>query len=351
MYLMRTTLALFAATLTLCAQAPKPKVLLIYDMEGLSGVNRQEQTSAASPEYRSVGRLRLTEDVNAAIRGLAAGGAGEIVVTDGHGSGNSEEPDILLDQLDKRARFEFRDRPFSQYIDMPDKTYQAIVCIGMHARAGTPGFLAHTFTIEPSWRVNGLDITETEIVAHSGARFGVPVIMVSGDDVLGKQLDERLPQVEYALVKRAKGRADADLLPLPEAHGNIESAARKAMQKLAQYKAYPVAREYRWEMSFQTPGQADRAANYPGLVRVNPTTLGYASSDFVSGYNIATRLVSLATSDRLNMLMEVVRKHPDGDKILADYRKLLNGRWLEPDRTAPFPQPAGGKRTRWWGAN
>ena len=348
---MRKFAVLCSLAAALCAQTARPKVLLIYDMEGLSGVNRQEQTSAASPEYRAVGRLRLTEDVNAAIRGLAAGGAGEIVVTDGHGSGNNEEPDILLDKLDKRARFEFRDRPFSQYIDMPDKSYQAIVCIGMHARAETPGFLAHTYTIEPSWRVNGLDITETEIVAHSGARFGIPVIMASGDDVLRKQLDERLPQLEFGLVKRAKGRADADLLPLPEAHANIEGAAKRAVQKLAQFKPYPVSREYKWEMSFQTPGQTDRAANYPGLARVGPKTLGYSSPDFVSGYNIATKLISLATADRLNMLMEVVRQHPDGEKILADYRKLLNGRWLEPDKTPPFPAPAAAKRTRWWGAN
>lgn len=348
---MRLAVPLLAAAVTLAAQSGKPKILLIYDMEGLSGVNRQEQTSAASPEYRSIGRVRLTEDVNAAIRGLVAGGAGEIVVTDGHGSGNSEEPDILLEQLDKRARFEFRDRPFSQYIDMPDRTYKAIVCIGMHARAETPGFLAHTFTIEPSWRVNGLDITETEIVAHSGARFGLPVIMASGDDVLRKQLDERLPQLEFGLVKRAKGRADADLLPLNEAHANIENAAKRAVEKLAQFKPYPVTREYKWEMSFQTPGQTDRAANYPGLARVGPNTLGYTSPDFVSGYNTATKLISLATADRLTMLMEVVRQHPDGVKILADYRKLLNGRWLEPDKYAPPPTAGGARRTRWWGAN
>jgi D-amino peptidase len=348
---MRRLALLLGAAGALAAQTARPKILLIYDMEGLSGINRQEQTSAASPAYREVGRLRLTEDVNAAIRGLVAGGAGEIVVTDGHGSGNNEEPDILLGQLDPRARFEFRDRPFSQYIDMPGPAYQAIVCIGMHARAETPGFLAHTFTIEPSWRVNGLDITETEIVAHSGARFGIPVIMASGDDVLQQQLAERLPQLEFALVKRARGRADADLLPLAEAHANIENAAKRAVRKLAQFRPYPVAREYRWEMSFQTPAQTDRAANYPGLTRVGPRTLGYTSPDFVTGYDIATRLISMATADRLSMLMEVVRKHPDADRILEEYRKLLNGRWLEPDKTPPFPAPAGQKRTRWWGAN
>ena len=70
------------------------------------------------------------------------GGAGNITVTDAHGSGNSLEPDILLDEMDKHASFEFRDVDFDPYSDVPDPKYQAIVCIGMHARANTSGFLA-----------------------------------------------------------------------------------------------------------------------------------------------------------------------------------------------------------------
>jgi D-amino peptidase len=153
----------------LLAQVPpiKPKVLLYYDMEGITGINRVEQTMARKLEHYKPARDLLTDDVNAAIRGLVAGGAGEIVVTDGHGSGNRQEPDILLDRLDPRARMEFRDREFDPYIDVPDGTYKAIVCIGMHARGGTNGFLAHSFTMEPVFRVNGQEINETEMIAHS----------------------------------------------------------------------------------------------------------------------------------------------------------------------------------------
>src|SRR5207249_10864484 len=131
------------------------------------------------------------------------------------------------------------------YSDMPDANYQPIACFGTHARATTPGFLAHTFTLEPAFRVNGIDITETEIIAHSAARFKVPVIMVSGDDVLRNQIAERFPLAEYGLVKRAKGRADADLLTEEQAWSNIERAARRAIAKLRDFKPYPVATEYR----------------------------------------------------------------------------------------------------------
>src|SRR2546429_7596461 len=72
-----------------------PKILLIYDMEGVSGVSHYEMTWVERPEDYARGREFLTSDVNAAIRGLAAGGAGSIWIQDGHGSGNVEEPDLL----------------------------------------------------------------------------------------------------------------------------------------------------------------------------------------------------------------------------------------------------------------
>lgn len=331
-----------AAGRVLIANAVKsqegPKVLLYYDMEGISGANDPKQVLASHPDLYKGGREFLTGDVNAAVRGLKAGGAGAIVVTDAHGSGNSQEPDILLDQLDKRATFEFKDHEFDPYSDMPDPTYKAIVCIGMHARANTPGFMAHTFTVEPDFRVNGKEITETEIIAHSAARFRTPVIMVSGDDVLEKQIHERFPLAEYGLVKRARGRASAELLSQDEAHANIENAARRAIAKLDQFKPYPVASEYKFEMSFQNEAQADLAALYPGLNREGETTVEYVTPTFIEGYDRSKVLIRLAGSDRYSLLMMAVRSRPDGKEIMAEYEKLLLTRWLEPDKMPPAPK-------------
>src|SRR5436189_4977397 len=98
-------LALLAAA-PLAAQTPKPRIFLYYDMEGTSGIKRETQTSFSHPADYQPAREFLTGDVNAAIRGLIAGGAGEIVVTDAHGSGNPD-PDILLEKMDKRATFDW----------------------------------------------------------------------------------------------------------------------------------------------------------------------------------------------------------------------------------------------------
>src|SRR5690242_7507140 len=97
------------------AAANHPKVLIIYDMEGVSGVTHYEMLWVERPEEYAKGRESLTSDVNAAIRGLAAGGAGSIWIQDGHGSGNTKEPDLLVDKMDPHAKFDFRDHDFDPY--------------------------------------------------------------------------------------------------------------------------------------------------------------------------------------------------------------------------------------------
>src|SRR5215470_20167423 len=120
------------------------KVLLLYDMEGVSGATDFKHTSFAHPAEYAEGRKSLTADVNAAIAGLKSAGATEIVVVDGHGSGNTTGPDVIEDQLLPPARMHYRDSPFDIYMDSYDHSFDAIVAVGMHAAAGnSAGFLSH----------------------------------------------------------------------------------------------------------------------------------------------------------------------------------------------------------------
>jgi D-amino peptidase len=314
-------------------------------MEGISGINNWKMTSFGYPEYEA-GRRFLTSDVNAAIAGLIDGGAKEIVVTDAHGSGNPD-PDILLDKMDKRASLEIRDTAFAPYIDSPNSSYQAIVCIGMHARANSNGFLAHTYTLEPAFNVNGMDFTETTIIAASAARFGVPVIMVSGDDVLEKQIKEQFPEIQYAVVKNARSRAWCDTLPQSVVYRNIFTAAKRAIQNLARYAPFELKPPYAFKMTFQNRAQANRAFLYPNLTREDETSVSFTSDDYLTGYKQCLKLISLATPERTSLVFQILNKHPQGKEILDEYQELLHTRWLEPEK---MPKPANSStRKRWQG--
>jgi D-amino peptidase len=177
------------------------KVLLLYDMEGLTAADEFRKTTFAHPLEYAEGRRSLTADVNAAIGGLKAAGATEIVIVDGHGSGNDTEPDILVDQIAAPGAMHYRSTPFDIYMDSYDHSIDAVVAIGMHAGAGNrTGFLAHTYNAhDVEYRVNGVPFNETMILATGAARLKIPVIMVSGDDQLERELRRNLPWVSVRL--------------------------------------------------------------------------------------------------------------------------------------------------------
>lgn len=324
-----------------------PKVLVYVDMDGSSGVARPQQVLYPNPEYFA-SRKFITADLNAAIRGLKLGGAGEIVVTDAHGSGNTESPDVMVEKMDQRATFLFRDAEYDPYMEALDSSYQAIICVGMHARAGSPGFMAHTVTLEPVYTVNGKRITESALIALSAARFGIPVIMVAGDNVLQGQIKEELPNAEYAVVKRATTRALAELIPQAQVQVAIERAAKAAIEKLRSFTPYQVAEAYRFEIGYQNVRQADLAGTIPGTTRLDSLTLGFTSKTFPEGYNLSIRMTGVAGMDRLRWLPRVVARQSNGKAVMREYLDLLVTNWLEPEKL-PKPKAAPVKKRRFWG--
>jgi D-aminopeptidase len=111
----------------------KIKILLYYDMEGISGQNDVNALDFKDKGYEAAREL-LTKDVNAVVDGLFAGGADEVHIVDGHGSGNPD-PDILLDKLDKRAKMIFKEESFRPYVDLVEKDlYDAVAVVCMHSK-------------------------------------------------------------------------------------------------------------------------------------------------------------------------------------------------------------------------
>lgn len=336
------------------AAANHPRVLIIYDMEGVSGVTHYEMLWVERPEEYAKGRESLTSDVNAAIRGVFAGGAGSVWIQDGHGSGNTKEPDLLIDKMDPRAKFDFRDHDFDPYNTGIDGSVDAIVCVAMHAHANTNGFMAHTVTDRISYRINGVDFTETHIVALSAARWGIPVIMVSGDQVLGEELKPDFPELEYAVVKTAKSRALAETLPEGEAARRIEAAAKRAMEKFiaGAYRPYYLQPSYDFQLGFQNWQQANGAATAPGVLKDGELGVRYRSATFIEGYTLSLDALR-RSSDSLQVLIRILGQDPQGKKYLDQLSDTFWTRWLTPDKAAPYmqPGPPPPPKTRFYGDN
>ena len=350
-------LALAAALVLLSSgmSQQKPlKVLVLYDMEGVSGASSVRYTNfGAEPEYTE-GRKSLTADVNAAIAGLKSAGATEIVVCDGHGSGNSQAPDVFEAELLPPAKMISRDRPFDIYMDSYDQSFDAIVAIAMHAGAGNPdGFISHTYTVQDvQYRVNGTPFNETMILALGAARFGVPVIMVHGDDQLEKEVRRYLPWAKYAAGKKAMGRAKAEPFPREEVSRRIEKAAREALLGLESAKlfdGYPGP--YRFALTFQDGTQAETAALLKRAELLDDgVTVQVRYDDFEEGYRASLDLISMANLvGRMQALQQMIAAQPNAKELTDAARQKSRDRWFDP-KSYPAPAGAPGTPQRYFGA-
>src|SRR6187399_857694 len=116
------------------------KVFISADIEGVAGITSPDE---ANPDHRDVAYFQdqMTREVKAACDGAIAAGAKEIWVKDAHWTGRNIDTRKLPECV--RMIRGWSGHPFSMMAEL-DKTFDAAVMIGYHARAGSAGNpLAH----------------------------------------------------------------------------------------------------------------------------------------------------------------------------------------------------------------
>ena len=279
------------------------KILLYYDMEGLSGQNVITSIDFPRPEYYEAREL-LTADVNAVVDGLFAGGTDSVFVVDAHGSFNAE-PDILLDKMDPRAQMLFKKEKFHPYIDLlNENSYDAIVAVAMHSKTGGGGFAEHTLNLGTDWILNGMSISESDILAYSWGRIGIPLIFVSGDDKLAEQLSW-MNWLEYVTTKEAKGIDDALLYPVEEVRDNLSVAARHSVENLDKMRSVRLSVPITATLRVIPPADLSILEKVPGI-EYQDQSVTFHAADFQEAYDGMRGLMSVAQSGYFNIAAELL---------------------------------------------
>jgi len=328
------------------------KVLLYHDMEGLSGQDDANSFRASEPEYSEYGRDLLVADVNAVAAGLFEGGATEVHIVDGHGSGN-RAPDLDYDQLDPRVQPVSRDEAFDAYTGLVDGSdYDAIGVVGMHAKTGSEGFASHTYTLGIGLELNGQSITETEFVALSWGRAGVPVIFASGDDKLEGDL-VTMPWIKYARVKNATSASTVELIPVDEARAELTSQARAAAEDASQAKVLSLNLPVRGTVRVAPPADLSLLEDVPGIDFEN-NGVSFTAESLMDFYDGARALIGVARTAYPNVLFESLRAREDAPEIFGAYSDALFDRWLDTESgryETPVPGGAAADERRHHGYN
>jgi D-amino peptidase len=271
------------------------KLLIAVDMEGITGVVTWNHVDPGHAEYQRFRRL-MTQDVNAAIRGAAEGGAEEIVVTDGHWNSDN----VLIEELDRRARLNSgTPAPFSM-VQGIDQGVDAVILVGYHARMGTANaILDHTWSsarVQNLW-LNGRLTGEIGLNAALCGHFGVPVLMLSGDQSANKEAAEWIPGIEMVVVKKASSRWAAELLPPAITQLMICEGADRAVRAFLAGKApAPVKVEtpVTVGLEFLYSEMADKALLLPGSKRVDGRKIEFTQPDMPAAYQAFRAAVTLA---------------------------------------------------------
>ncbi len=270
------------------------KILIAADMEGISGVVQWDQVSPNHPEYTRFRRI-LTGDVNAAIRGAFEGGADDVVVTDGHSYGRN----ILVEELDPRARLNSGSlSPFTM-VQGVDNHVDGVIFIGYHARIGSQNaILEHTWSDErvTNLSINGEPFGEIGLNAAVCGHFGVPVLMISGDQTVCAEARALLGSIEAVAVKQASGRMAAECLPPEVAQVNIQDAASIAVMRLRNGQApkpLTVSTPITMTVDFVQSEMADKAAWMPDARRQG-RRVEYTAPDMPTIYGAFRTVLALA---------------------------------------------------------
>ncbi len=267
------------ASLAVAGQAPakKLKVFVSVDMEGVAGLIHWDETGSGGPDYQLF-RTIMTGEANAAVAGAFEAGATEVVVRDAHDSARN----ILPDQIDPRARLIREWNGPLSMMEGIDRTFDAVVFVGYHARVGTPNaVLKHTMSLSLfDVILNGVRMPEGGWNAAIAGYFDVPVIFLSGDTAICKQIQEIIGPIETAAVKEGMGPA-ASMIHPSKAREMIQNGVRTALKNLKAYKPYKPSSPYKLEIVFVDENQARRASYIPGADRTGERSVAFTSADFM----------------------------------------------------------------------
>ncbi|MFF5990800.1 M55 family metallopeptidase [Prauserella flavalba] len=250
------------------------RIMVSADMEGATGVTWTDDVVPGTEQWQRFRRL-FTGDVNATIAGLCDAGAGDVLVNEAH----SSQRNLLLEDLDPRARMlTGRHKPLSM-MEGIDSGVDGVVFLGYHAGAGCDGVLSHTYLpnqITGVW-LDGVPASEGRLNAALAAEYGVPVLVVSGDDKTVEEARDYAPDAALVAVKECVSRYAAICSPPSVTAALLTEAAAQGMKRAGRVER--VTGAHRVEVEFDASHLAQAAAVVPTVEQTGVRTVGFDAPD------------------------------------------------------------------------
>ncbi|TQK50971.1 D-amino peptidase [Streptomyces sp. SLBN-118] len=274
------------------------KILISADMEGATGVTWPADVLPGTPQWERC-RTLFTSDVNAAALGFFDGGADDVLINEAHWTMRN----LLLEHLDDRVQMlTGKHKSLSMVEGVQHGDVDGIAFVGYHTGAGTEGVLAHTYlanSITGVW-LNGMRASEGLLNAHVVAEYGVPVVLVTGDNLTCVDADGYAPDARKVAVKDYVSRYAAVCRTPGRTASDIRAAAKEATT-LAGRREPVRAGPFTVELEFDAEHLAAAATVVPGVAGSGERRVAYTSETMyvaIRTFKAVTTIVSAAMEEQ-----------------------------------------------------
>lgn len=267
------------------------KIYLSIDMEGITGLPDYTFVEEDKQHYERACWL-MTAEANAIIESAFDNGATEVLVNDSH----STMTNLLIEDLHPKANLITGGRKPLSMVESLDETFAGAIFAGYHARAGQPGVMSHTISHSVrNMYINDVLIGEIGLNAYVAGHFGVPVIMVAGDDCASHETNELMPSTVTAAVKESISRSAVKSLSPVKSHQLLRKQTSIAINNRMNIPPLTPPKDPILRIEFTNYGEAENAALMPGCsIELDTTIVRFKAKDMVEVYRAMLVMVRLA---------------------------------------------------------
>ena len=267
------------------------KFYLSMDMEGVTALPDYTYVDSREHNYER-GRRLMTQDANAIIQGAFEHGATGFVINDSHSKMNN----LIAEDLHEDAELITGGVKVLSMVEGLDASYDGAFFAGYHARAGQKGVMSHAmiFAVRTMW-INEVEVGELGFNAYVAGHFGVPVLLVAGDDCACREAEALIPNVVTAAVKESLTRSAVKTLHPKKAQQLLKDKTKEAIGNRGNVDPLVPPESPLLRIEFTNYGEAELAAMMPGCeIEEGTTIVRFQAKDIIEAYRAMLVMVELA---------------------------------------------------------
>ncbi|MGL5715537.1 MAG: M55 family metallopeptidase [Paraclostridium sp.] len=255
------------------------RIFISADIEGTCGIVDWQEASI-NHEASMYHRVQMTEEVNAACKGANTCGCEYILVKDAHSTARNIIPSNLEENVNILRGW--TGDPLGMMSGI-DNTFDAAIFIGYHSSATMDGNpLSHTknASVVDYIKINGQLVGEYTINSYTAAYHGVPVVFLSGDELLCANSKTLNPNIITMPVSRGIGGGAVSINP-KAAVKNIKERVQEALSDNLDKYMIKLPENFKVEIGFKNHFKAYRASFYPGAFLIGSTRILFETNDYM----------------------------------------------------------------------